>query len=256
LQPQNKIFQLFDSLLVMARGRILYQGSPSEVLRYYERAGFPLPPLTNPADHLLDVISSGENEERLFLAARLEGQAAATANGAALAPPADSLPEIARESDSSISGVSIPLQRIHRADDGPRDFDVAFPGAARKFHPRRWLLQYVTLFKRSAKEQTRQWRTMMVQLVQNVVMALLIGAVFFQVCSIYLCVCFHEVMPRVDLVHLLGMVASLRCMTILLTFKPLLLTFCRSAPHKAASSAGSQFSSSASSTRASSVRLC
>jgi ATP-binding cassette subfamily G (WHITE) protein 2 len=179
-QPQNKIFQLFDSLLVMARGRILYQGSPSEVLRYYERAGFPLPPLTNPADHLLDVISNGENEERLFLAARLEGQAAA--NGAPLAPHADALPDIPHDSESSVSGVSIPLQRIHRIDEGgARASDVAFPGAARKFHARRWLLQYVTLFQRSAKEQTRQWRTMLVQLVQNLVMALLIGAVFFQI---------------------------------------------------------------------------
>ncbi len=47
---------MFESLLLLKSGRIIYQGSTSGALTFYEHAGYPCPPLTNPADHLLDVI--------------------------------------------------------------------------------------------------------------------------------------------------------------------------------------------------------
>lgn len=55
-QPQSKIFNMFENLLLLKAGRIIYQGSTAGALTFYERAGYPCPPLTNPADHLLDVI--------------------------------------------------------------------------------------------------------------------------------------------------------------------------------------------------------
>ena len=55
-QPQSKIFNMFENLLLLKSGRILYQGSTTGALTFYECAGYPCPPLTNPADHLLDVI--------------------------------------------------------------------------------------------------------------------------------------------------------------------------------------------------------
>lgn len=56
-QPQAKLFALFDRLLLLKSGRILFQGSVPAALQLFESAGFPVPHYSNPADHILDVIT-------------------------------------------------------------------------------------------------------------------------------------------------------------------------------------------------------
>jgi ABC-2 type transporter len=56
-QPQSKIFQLFDNLLLMSLGDIVYQGEANKAIDFFDKAGFPCPPLTNPADHIIDVLA-------------------------------------------------------------------------------------------------------------------------------------------------------------------------------------------------------
>ena len=53
-QPQAKIFNQFDRLILLRSGTILYQGSAQYSLEAFENAGYPCPDLENPADHLLD----------------------------------------------------------------------------------------------------------------------------------------------------------------------------------------------------------
>ena len=56
-QPQQKIFELFDNLILMKRGSIVYQGSCLKSIRFLENVGLPCPEGVNPADYLIDVIS-------------------------------------------------------------------------------------------------------------------------------------------------------------------------------------------------------
>lgn len=56
-QPQQKIFELFDNLILMKRGSIVYQGSCLKSIRFLENVGLPCPDGVNPADYLIDVIS-------------------------------------------------------------------------------------------------------------------------------------------------------------------------------------------------------
>ena len=56
-QPQAKLFALFDRLLLLKSGRILFQGSVPAALKLFEDCGFPVPHYSNPADHILDVIT-------------------------------------------------------------------------------------------------------------------------------------------------------------------------------------------------------
>ena len=56
-QPQAKLFALFDRLMLLKSGRILFQGSVPDALKLFEECGFPVPHYSNPADHLLDVIT-------------------------------------------------------------------------------------------------------------------------------------------------------------------------------------------------------
>jgi len=50
-QPSTRIFELFDLLLVLAAGSIVYFGSAKGGVDYYAANNFPCPPLSNPADH-------------------------------------------------------------------------------------------------------------------------------------------------------------------------------------------------------------
>jgi len=51
-QPSSEIFALFDDLLILAAGGIVYYGAASQAVEYFSRQGFPCPPFTNPADYL------------------------------------------------------------------------------------------------------------------------------------------------------------------------------------------------------------
>eukprot|EP00597_Dinobryon_sp_UTEXLB2267_P005220 CAMPEP_0170078388 /NCGR_PEP_ID=MMETSP0019_2-20121128/14987_1 /TAXON_ID=98059 /ORGANISM="Dinobryon sp., Strain UTEXLB2267" /LENGTH=661 /DNA_ID=CAMNT_0010291231 /DNA_START=84 /DNA_END=2069 /DNA_ORIENTATION=- len=58
-QPQTKIYNLLDNLLLMKKGSIVYQGSCAKAEEFFALQGYPCPDRTNPADHLLDLISLG-----------------------------------------------------------------------------------------------------------------------------------------------------------------------------------------------------
>lgn len=56
-QPNNEIFDLFDKLILMVEGRIIYQGRAENSLDYFENNfGLVCPNLINPADFLIDII--------------------------------------------------------------------------------------------------------------------------------------------------------------------------------------------------------
>jgi ATP-binding cassette subfamily G (WHITE) protein 2 len=48
----------------MKKGEIAYQGAADKSIAFFETAGFPCPALTNPADHLLDVVSISDSSEQ------------------------------------------------------------------------------------------------------------------------------------------------------------------------------------------------
>ena len=51
-QPSSDVFHMFDNLLLLADGRIMYQDKAAGVIDYFGKRGFPCPHHTNPADHI------------------------------------------------------------------------------------------------------------------------------------------------------------------------------------------------------------
>lgn len=66
-QPSSRVFQMFDTVLVMSEGRCIYFGKGSEAMRYFEsvdfRPSFPM----NPADFLLDLANGTSFLSFLYL---------------------------------------------------------------------------------------------------------------------------------------------------------------------------------------------
>ncbi|KAK1262602.1 ABC transporter G family member 34 [Acorus gramineus] len=57
LQPPPETFDLFDDIILLCEGRIVYQGPRESVLEFFESMGFRSPERKNTADYLQEVIS-------------------------------------------------------------------------------------------------------------------------------------------------------------------------------------------------------
>ncbi|KAL3740884.1 hypothetical protein ACJRO7_022072 [Eucalyptus globulus] len=57
LQPAPETFDLFDDLVLLSEGHVVYQGPRSDVLEFFESLGFRLPPRKGIADFLQEVTS-------------------------------------------------------------------------------------------------------------------------------------------------------------------------------------------------------
>ncbi|KAI9003965.1 P-loop containing nucleoside triphosphate hydrolase protein [Hyaloraphidium curvatum] len=55
--PRETILDLFDNIILMSQGSIVWHGPPSDALDHFSKLGFSCPKNTNPADYFLDLIS-------------------------------------------------------------------------------------------------------------------------------------------------------------------------------------------------------
>lgn len=62
-QPSSDIFNMFDELVLVSKGKIIYQGPREDVLPYFEQFGYKCPIYSNPGDFLFMKIFNAGNEE-------------------------------------------------------------------------------------------------------------------------------------------------------------------------------------------------
>jgi ABC-type multidrug transport system ATPase subunit len=62
-QPLSEIFNSFDRLILMNKGRVMYQGAVAEVPQYFADRGQPLPSNYNPADWIMNVAQTAPIEK-------------------------------------------------------------------------------------------------------------------------------------------------------------------------------------------------
>ena len=74
-QPRSEIWNLFDSVLLLARGSPLYSGPAARCLTYFEEHGYTLPPFINPAEYLIDLaaVDTRSPEAEEISSARVSG---------------------------------------------------------------------------------------------------------------------------------------------------------------------------------------
>jgi ABC-type multidrug transport system ATPase subunit len=54
--PSSEILKNFDQIICLCKGEIVYDGPPTQIIDHFGSLGHPVPPLTNPADHLMTII--------------------------------------------------------------------------------------------------------------------------------------------------------------------------------------------------------
>ncbi|TMW67526.1 hypothetical protein Poli38472_011146 [Pythium oligandrum] len=70
LQPSPEVFNLFDDVMVLNKGRVMYHGPRDEVLGYFEGMGFHCPANRDVADYLMDL---GTKQQPQYEVARSDG---------------------------------------------------------------------------------------------------------------------------------------------------------------------------------------
>ena len=59
--PSSAAFFAFDKLLLLDAGRLCYLGAVSETVRFFSEAGFQCPTYHNPADFVIETLSSSDD---------------------------------------------------------------------------------------------------------------------------------------------------------------------------------------------------
>lgn len=63
LQPATETFELFDEIILLSEGQIVYQGPRHNVLQFFENIGFKCPPRKGVADFLQEVTSKKDQQQ-------------------------------------------------------------------------------------------------------------------------------------------------------------------------------------------------
>ena len=199
-QPQSKIFDLIDFLILLKEGNIVYQGASNAALGFFEKAGFICPSLTNPADFLLDIISPPvsniiESHKMIDSAkmSELESKASKGENFKEidLISQRNSLKE-KEDFEKHLNQNKIIKKESNLTTYIPENMDYMNKinvdlemGKDKPFLSTRnqisWCLQYYILTKKNLKEYRRKIKTLITQLINIIVMAVFMGTVFYHI---------------------------------------------------------------------------
>ncbi|UJR29328.1 hypothetical protein I4U23_010540 [Adineta vaga] len=156
-QPQTKIFNLFDSIILLKDGHIAYQGSRKQSTEIFRNAGFACPLYTNPADHILDVITPPKN-------AQLNNDV-----------PSKSLERKNSTMEALLEAQPPLIVDLKMGTDRHTDQMTNLPQ-----NPS-WFKQVHILFRRNIREQTRKLVILLFSIVHGIIMGTVIAFVFFNI---------------------------------------------------------------------------
>lgn len=156
-QPRSNIFQMFDKLLLLSQGKVVFFGPCSQIIDYFASVGHSIPLRVNPADFLLDVVTvdSRSTPEKFNEVAQLVEQYAQSEFTSSMKTQIGSI-----QADESIE------ESFFHADKGAN-----------------LLEQFWLLLKRNLLESVRNVSIVWAKLATSFAIALIMGSTFFQLKS-------------------------------------------------------------------------
>ncbi|KAJ2080619.1 hypothetical protein H4R24_002940 [Coemansia sp. RSA 988] len=188
-QPNARIFNTFDKVILLSQGRIVYFGPTSDSIRYFESIGYQCPMHENPADFFIDLMTLDYRSDETL--ARSKEQIKELADKFAQHSPETekTVSELGEESNKDVgsSGSSSTNDNGDSSNDSSHNSHrkskriSIFKGSTATLDmPRNnWLTEYSTLARRDWLNILRNVPFLMGQLVQAIFMSLLIGFMFF-----------------------------------------------------------------------------
>merc|ERR1712142_1402784 len=151
-QPSSQIFQLFDKILLMAEGRTAYLGDVDTANTFFSDCGLPCPTNFNPADHYVQVLAVVPGEEDV--SRKRIDSVCREFNASAQGLELDKLSSVVPEKATSSSKKTSPYKAS-------------------------WWVQFTALMWRSWLSVIKEPLIVKVRIMQTIVIALILGAVYF-----------------------------------------------------------------------------
>jgi ABC-type multidrug transport system ATPase subunit len=191
-QPRSSIFKLFDQLLLISEGRMLYIGDSQLAVDYFASMSFNCPALTNPADFFMDITSMDRRSEkaeknsrdrlRLFASKCDEKQLGENAVRSALAKASiksttffDSSSDNNNNQLTTTTSSSATTTKVGNGIDTTtnekREDEYQGRGA-------NWFQQFALLMDRSMREQKRNVIGIFVPIIIDMIYALILSALY------------------------------------------------------------------------------
>ncbi|KAG8511622.1 ATP-binding cassette sub-family G member 2 [Galemys pyrenaicus] len=171
-QPRYSIFKLFDSLTLLASGRLMFHGPAQDALGYFASAGYHCESYNNPADFFLDII----NGDSTAVVLNREDEGGEAKDIEELSKRETSLIErlakfyinstFFRETQAELDQLS-EVQKKKIA--GFKEITYATPF----FHQLRWIS------KRSFKNLLGNPQASIAQIIVTIILGLVVGAIFY-----------------------------------------------------------------------------
>ncbi|XP_075278862.1 broad substrate specificity ATP-binding cassette transporter ABCG2-like isoform X2 [Opisthocomus hoazin] len=179
-QPRYSIFKLFDSLTLLALGKVLYHGPAKQALEYFSSIGYECEPFNNPADFFLDVIngdSTAVADHRPVDA----GKEVNSENGVAEDNVDSSVVDLLHQKylNSSLYQSTkealgkVELRRGSKQSVTKQGHEITYANG--------FLTQLYWVSKRSLKNLIRNPQASVAQIAVTIILALVVGAIFFGV---------------------------------------------------------------------------
>ncbi|KAH7106594.1 P-loop containing nucleoside triphosphate hydrolase protein, partial [Auriculariales sp. MPI-PUGE-AT-0066] len=156
-QPRSDAFPLFDRLVLLTRGRVVYAGKTAEVLLHFAKQGYQPETDTNPLDFMIDVSSVDFRDD--------DAEAASKAR-------VDKLIIAWKEEDARKSLLSPVTPAEGEASKSPQ-------AATMSGERPNVLSQFMVLFPRSIKNATRAYPELLGHMFTAIVLGIVMGVTFF-----------------------------------------------------------------------------
>eukprot|EP00168_Porphyra_purpurea_P021329 TRINITY_DN944_c0_g1_i10.p1 TRINITY_DN944_c0_g1~~TRINITY_DN944_c0_g1_i10.p1 ORF type:complete len:638 (+),score=255.46 TRINITY_DN944_c0_g1_i10:191-1915(+) len=180
-QPSSQMLALFDNIMLLSLGRVVYSGPAADALPYFEALGLPCPVNYNPCDFFLQLLTDTAADGSQPVTRRLE---AAWAAREAATATAGGVQAGAGGGDGDTPGGDGSGGRLTTTSAGAvravrKRFRSPSVQAEERKYPANWWTQVVTIGRRSfiqRRGELLEW----VQLLQIVAVSFLVGIMWFQ----------------------------------------------------------------------------
>uniref|UniRef100_A0AC34QYN6 ABC transporter domain-containing protein n=1 Tax=Panagrolaimus sp. JU765 TaxID=591449 RepID=A0AC34QYN6_9BILA len=163
-QPSSQLFALFDRICFLADGRTAFHGSIPEAVQLWKSLGDPVPEKSNPADHFVNTLSilTGKKYEES------QRRVMKICDSYLESPVGQRVFQLTKSESGSTSS----LESIWQNNDKLKEKTYQRYKAT-------WCQQFFGLFKRSLLGNMRDPVVLHVRVFQTVVIALTMGAIYF-----------------------------------------------------------------------------
>ncbi|NXL37990.1 ABCG2 protein, partial [Glaucidium brasilianum] len=176
-QPRYSIFKLFDSLTLLALGKVLYHGPAKQALEYFSSIGYECEPFNNPADFFLDII----NGDSTAVAASKEDHGPVDTGKVAEGNMDSNVVDLLHQKYLNSSLYQSTKEALGKVELGQGSKQRVSTQEHEITYANGFFTQLYWVSKRSLKNLIRNPQASVAQIAVTIILALVVGAIFFGV---------------------------------------------------------------------------